>query len=84
MTMTRSTKCLEQTSIHMYLFNTNDAVEHDDLLDFIKFLIKVQKIEVHSKKKQHKIDKLGFMSSEKNFYNYFFILVGKQSKENTP
>jgi len=41
MTMTQSTKCLEQTSIHMYLFNTNDAVEHDELLEF---LIKVQEM----------------------------------------
>jgi len=44
MTMTQSTKCLEQTSIHMYLFNTNDAVEHDKLLYFIEFLIKIKEI----------------------------------------
>lgn len=76
MAMIRPTKHLKQTSIHMYFSTTNAAVEYDELLYFIEFLIKVKR-DVRSVKKQHKINKFSFMSIKKNFYVYCFILVGK-------
>ncbi len=50
------------------------AVEYNEVLYFVEFLIKRNRC---ISKKQHKIDKLNFMSIKKTFDIYCFILLEK-------